>query len=71
MLTDVEFIELRYGGRAATWLRGVRAVYQGVLVNTIVMGWVNLAMVKVLSLTLNVDAARSRSTSASSSPRRT
>jgi Na+/proline symporter len=56
VLTDVEFIELRYGGRAATWLRGVRAVYQGVLVNTIIMGWVNLAMVKVLSLTLHVPA---------------
>jgi len=54
VLTDVEFIELRYGGRAATWLRGVRAIYQGVLVNTIIMGWVNLAMVKVLSLTLHV-----------------
>jgi len=54
VLTDVEFIELRYGGKAATWLRGVRAVYQGVLVNTIIMGWVNLAMVKVLSLTLHV-----------------
>jgi Na+/proline symporter len=54
VLTDVEFIELRYGGKPATWLRGVRAVYQGVLVNTIIMGWVNLAMVKVLSLTLHV-----------------
>jgi SSS family solute:Na+ symporter len=54
VLTDVEFIELRYGGKPASWLRGVRAVYQGVLVNTIIMGWVNLAMVKVLSLTLNV-----------------
>ncbi len=54
VLTDVEFIELRYGGAPASWLRGVRAVYQGVLVNTIIMGWVNLAMVKVLSLTLNV-----------------
>ncbi len=54
VLTDVEFIELRYGGKAATWLRGVRAVYQGVLVNTIIMGWVNLAMVKVISLTLHV-----------------
>jgi len=54
VLTDVEFIELRYGGRAASWLRGVRAVYQGVLVNTIIMGWVNLAMVKILSLTLHV-----------------
>ena len=55
VLTDVEFIELRYGGKAATWLRGVRAVYQGVLVNTIIMGWVNLAMAKILSLTLHVD----------------
>jgi SSS family solute:Na+ symporter len=55
VLTDVEFIELRYGGKAATWLRGVRAVYQGVIVNTIIMGWVNLAMVKVISLTLHVD----------------
>src|ERR1700760_353059 len=55
VLTDVEFIELRYGGKAATALRGVRAVYQGVLVNTIIMGWVNLAMVKVISLTLHVD----------------
>jgi Na+/proline symporter len=54
VLTDVEFIELRYGGRPATALRGVRAVYQGVLVNTIIMGWVNLAMVKILSLTLHV-----------------
>jgi Na+/proline symporter len=54
VLTDVEFIELRYGGKPASWLRGVRAVYQGVLVNSIIMGWVNLAMVKILSLTLHV-----------------
>jgi solute:Na+ symporter, SSS family len=54
VLTDVEFIELRYGGAPATALRGVRAVYQGVIINTIIMGWVNLAMVKVLSLTLHV-----------------
>src|ERR1700681_3078920 len=54
VLTDVEFIELRYGGKPASALRGVRAVYQGVIVNTIIMGWVNLAMVKILSLTLHV-----------------
>jgi Na+/proline symporter len=54
VLTDVEFIELRYGGAPASALRGVRAVYQGVIVNTIIMGWVNLAMVKILSLTLHV-----------------
>ena len=59
VLTDVEFIELRYGGKPASWLRGVRAVYQGVLVNTIIMGWVNLAMVKILiAHAARADAAR-------------
>jgi len=38
VLTDVEFIELRYSGKPAAALRGVRAVYQGLLVNTIIMG---------------------------------
>src|SRR5271170_4664928 len=54
VLTDVEFIELRYSGRPAAALRLTRAVFQGVLVNTIVMGWVNLAMAKILGLTLHV-----------------
>ncbi|HTV74567.1 MAG TPA: sodium:solute symporter family protein [Candidatus Acidoferrales bacterium] len=54
VLTDVEFIELRYSGKPAAALRLVRAIFQGVLVNTVVMGWVNLAMAKILSLTLHV-----------------
>jgi SSS family solute:Na+ symporter len=54
VLTDVEFIELRYSGKTAAALRLVRAVFQGVLVNTIIMGWVNLAMAKILELTLHV-----------------
>jgi Na+/proline symporter len=54
VLTDVEFIELRYSGRSAAALRLVRAIFQGVIVNTIIMGWVNLAMAKILSLTLHV-----------------
>lgn len=54
VLTDVEFIELRYSGSAAAALRFVRAIFQGLLVNTIIMGWVNLAMLKILSLTLHV-----------------
>ena len=54
VLTDVDFTELRYGGRPATFLRGFRAVYQGLLVNTIIMGWVNLAIAKILSLTLGI-----------------
>jgi Na+/proline symporter len=54
VLTDVEFIELRYSGKPAAALRLVRALFQGVFVNTVIMGWVNLAMAKVLELTLHV-----------------
>ena len=50
ILTDVEFTELRYSGRAAAFLRGFRALYLGLLMNLIIMGWVNLAMVKILSV---------------------
>ena len=52
VLTDVEFIELRYAGRPAAFLRGFRALYLGVLMNCLIMGWVNLAMAKVFQLTL-------------------
>lgn len=48
ILTDVEFVELRYAGKAAAFLRGFKAVYLGLLMNLVIMGWVNLAMVKVL-----------------------
>ena len=54
VLTDVEFIELRYSGKPAAALRLVRALFQGVFVNTVIMGWVNLAMAKILELTLHV-----------------
>lgn len=48
ILTDVEFIELRYSGKSAAFLRGFKAVYLGIFMNTIIMGWVNLAMIKIL-----------------------
>ncbi|MEM9177107.1 MAG: sodium:solute symporter family protein [Myxococcota bacterium] len=59
VLTDNEIIELRYGGRPAAGLRLFRALYFGVLRNAIVMGWVNLAMVKILSLVLGLDDTES------------
>ena len=52
ILTDVEFVELRYTGRAASVLRAVRALYLGLPVNCLVIGWVNLALAKVLSIAL-------------------
>jgi len=48
IMTDVEFVELRYSGKAAGFLRGFRALYLGVFMNCIIMGWVNLAMAAIL-----------------------
>ncbi len=50
ILTDCEFVAIRYEGGAARFLRGFRAVYIGVFMNVIVMSWVNLAMVKIISV---------------------
>lgn len=54
VLTDVEFAEIRYSGKPAAILRGFRAIYLGVPINCMVIGWVNLAMVKILGLLLGV-----------------
>ncbi len=54
VLTDVEFAEIRYSGKAASFLRGFRALYLGLPINLIIMGWVNLAIVKIMMLVLGV-----------------
>lgn len=54
VLTDVEFAEIRYGGKPAAFLRGFRALYLGLPINCIIMGWVNLAMVKILMLIFGI-----------------
>ncbi len=54
VLTDVEFAEIRYSGKPAAFLRGFRALYLSIPINCIVMGWVNLAMAKILMLILGV-----------------
>src|SRR5580693_6554022 len=54
VMTDIEFTEIRYSGRPAAFLRGFRALYLGIPINCIILGWVNLAMVKILSLALGV-----------------
>jgi Na+/proline symporter len=55
--TDIELAELRYSGRPAAFLRGFRSLYLGVMMNCIILGWVNLAMVKILGLVLGVSKA--------------
>ena len=46
VLTDVEFYEIRYGGKPAAFLRGFRALYLGLIFNVLVMGSVSLAAIK-------------------------
>jgi Na+/proline symporter len=47
VLTDIEFYELRYSGKAAAFLRGFRAIYLGVVFNVISMALVTLAGIKI------------------------
>jgi len=58
VMTDVEFAELRYAGRPAAFLRAFRALYLGIPINCIIIGWVNPAMMKILQVTLGLDATR-------------
>lgn len=53
LLTDVQFAELRYGGRPAAFLRGFRAVYLGLLMNGVILGWVTKAMTSIISVTFD------------------
>ncbi len=55
VMTDVEFAEIRYGGAPATFLRAFRALYLALPINLIILGWVTLAMVKILQVSLGVD----------------
>ncbi len=49
IMTEVEFAEIRYSGKPAKFLRGFRAVYLGLFINVIIMGWVNKAMASILT----------------------
>src|SRR5688572_30760033 len=52
VLTDLEFYEIRYSGRPATFVRGFRAVYLGLFFNCVIMATVNLAAVKIANVML-------------------
>jgi len=52
VLTDLEFYEIRYSGRAATFVRGFRAIYLGLFFNCFIMATVNLAAAKIANILL-------------------
>ncbi|MBS1859320.1 MAG: Na+:solute symporter [Acidobacteria bacterium] len=55
VLTDLEFYELRYSGKAASAVRGFRAVYLGFFFNCIIMATVNLAACKIAAVLFGLD----------------
>lgn len=55
VLTEVEFIHLRYDGWSARFLRGFKSVYLGLFINAMIIGWVNLAFMSILEIFLEVD----------------
>lgn len=54
VLTDIEFYELRYSGKAASFLRGFRALYLGVFFNVVIIAGVSLAAIKIGGVLLGI-----------------
>ena len=55
VLTDLEFYEIRYSGKAASVVRGFRAVYLGLLFNCMIMATVNLAACKIAGILFGLE----------------
>src|SRR5499425_3182122 len=58
LITDVQFAEMRYAGKPAAFLRGFRAVYLGLLMNCLILGWVTKAMTSIVATTLGITEYR-------------
>ncbi|MFQ5824133.1 MAG: sodium:solute symporter family protein [bacterium] len=50
IITDIELLNIRYSGKPARVLRGFRALWEGIFLNCIIMGWVMLAMIKIIGV---------------------
>ncbi len=53
--TDLEFYEIRYGGKLAGFLRGFRSLYLGIFFNCLIMGTVTLAAIKIGGVMLGLE----------------
>ncbi|MCC9137692.1 sodium:solute symporter family protein [Pontibacter silvestris] len=54
IITDLEFIEMRYSGKAASFLRGFRSIYLGIFMNSLIIGWVNVALMSIIEVFFEV-----------------
>jgi len=60
ILTDVQFCEIRYGGKPAAFLRGFKSIYLGLFMNCFILGWVTRAMVSIITVILGPVIAEGR-----------
>ncbi len=60
ILTDVQFVEIRYSGKPAAFLRGFKAVYLGLFMNCFILGWVTQAMINIITVLLGPAIAQGR-----------
>src|SRR5690554_6397778 len=58
VLTEVEFIEMRYSGKAAAWLRGFKALYLGLFMNVLIIGWVILELIAILEVFFEIPSEK-------------
>ncbi len=54
VLTELELIDLRYGGKGAYWLRKIKSVYLGLIMNAIVIAWVNKALLSLIAVFFDI-----------------
>ncbi|RIJ41953.1 sodium:solute symporter family protein [Pontibacter oryzae] len=54
IITDLEFIEMRYSGKPASFLRAFRSVYLGIFMNSLIIGWVNVALMSIIEVFFEV-----------------
>lgn len=54
VLTELEFIEFRYSGKSAAFLRGFKSIYLGLFLNTLIISWVNLALITILQVFFDI-----------------
>jgi solute:Na+ symporter, SSS family len=60
ILTDVQFVEIRYAGKPAAFLRGFKAIYLGLFMNCFILGWVTQAMINIITVLLGPAIAEGR-----------
>ncbi len=54
VLTEVEFISIRYSGKAAHFLRGFKSIYLGMFINAMIIAWVNIAFMALMEVFFDV-----------------